>query len=105
MTLMERMKATLRAQRYSLRTEKTYCYWIRFFIRFHRMRHSAIMAGNEVRQFLEYLAIERRVATAIQSQALNAIMLLYRHVLEQPRGEIGTSIRAKHPLRLSSKED
>ena len=62
MKLMERVKATLRVKRYSLRTEKTYCYWIRFFIRFHRMQHPANMADNEVRQFLECLAIERRVA-------------------------------------------
>ncbi|WP_254902868.1 site-specific integrase [Halomonas sp. CSM-2] len=65
---MERVKAALRVKRYSLRTEKTYCYWIRFFIRFHRMRHPASMAGNEVRQFLEYLAIERRVAAAYKTR-------------------------------------
>ncbi|PRY65363.1 integrase-like protein [Vreelandella songnenensis] len=35
MTLMDRVRATLRVKRYSLRTEKTYCYWIRFFIRFY----------------------------------------------------------------------
>ncbi|MFC0269462.1 phage integrase N-terminal SAM-like domain-containing protein [Kushneria aurantia] len=30
--LMDRVKATMRVKRYSHRTEKTYCYWIRFFI-------------------------------------------------------------------------
>ena len=34
------------------------------------------MTGNEVRQFLEYLAIERRAATEKQNQALNAIVFL-----------------------------
>ena len=29
MKLMERVKATMRVKRYSLRTEKTYCYRIR----------------------------------------------------------------------------
>ncbi|MBT2772116.1 phage integrase N-terminal SAM-like domain-containing protein [Halomonas sp. ISL-60] len=100
MKLMERVKAALRVKRYSLRTEKTYCYWIRFFIRFHRMRHPTTMAGNEVRQFLAYLAIERRVAAGTQNQALNAIVFLYRHVLDQPLGEIGTFSRAKRPQRL-----
>jgi len=104
MKLMERVKAALRVKRYGLRTEKTYCYWIRFFIRFHRMRHPAIMAGNDVRQFLEYLAIERRVAAATQNQALNAIVFLYPHVLEQLLGEIGTFSRAKRRLRLSLQE-
>ncbi|MGO2240213.1 MAG: phage integrase N-terminal SAM-like domain-containing protein [Halomonas sp.] len=36
---MERVKAALRVKRYSLRTKKTYCYWTRFFIRFHGMHH------------------------------------------------------------------
>ncbi len=63
MKLMERVKAILRVKLYSLRTEKTYCYWIRFFIRFHNVRRPATMTGHEVRQFLECLAIERRVAT------------------------------------------
>jgi len=100
MKLMERVKATLRVKRYSLRTEKTYCYWIRFFIRFHRMQHPANIAGDEVRQFLEYLALERHVAAATQNQALNAIVFLYRHVLDQPLGEVGNFSRAKRPKRL-----
>ncbi|WP_232482739.1 phage integrase N-terminal SAM-like domain-containing protein [Vreelandella alkaliphila] len=60
---MERVKAILRVKRYSLRTEKNYCYWVCFFIRFNRMRHPAALSGHEVRQLLECLAIERRVAT------------------------------------------
>ncbi|WP_205737535.1 phage integrase N-terminal SAM-like domain-containing protein [Halomonas campaniensis] len=60
MKLMERVKATMRAKRYSLSTEKTYCYWIRFYIRFNNLRHPATLAGHEVRQFLEYLTIERQ---------------------------------------------
>ena len=101
MKLMESVKAALRVKHYNLRTEKTYCYLIRFLIRFHGIRHPAPMAGQEVRQFLEHLAIERHVAAATQNQALNAIVFLYRHVLEQPLGEIGTFSRAKRPQRFS----
>ncbi|MFB9867074.1 phage integrase N-terminal SAM-like domain-containing protein [Vreelandella sulfidaeris] len=46
MKLMERVKETLRVKCYSLRTEKSYCYWIRFFIRFHRMRPPATILKN-----------------------------------------------------------
>ncbi|WP_163576241.1 phage integrase N-terminal SAM-like domain-containing protein [Halomonas faecis] len=98
--LMDRVKATMRVKRYSPRTEKTYCYWIRYFIRFHGVRHPASMGSSEVRAFLEYLAVERQVAAATQNQALNAIAFLYRHVLEQPLGEIGEFSRAKRPRRL-----
>jgi hypothetical protein len=33
--LMDRVKAVMRVKRYSPRTEKTYCYWIGYFNRFH----------------------------------------------------------------------
>ncbi|AMD00990.1 phage integrase N-terminal SAM-like domain-containing protein [Halomonas chromatireducens] len=98
--LMDRVKATMRVKRYSPRTEKTYCYWIRYFIRFHGVRHPASMGGSEVRAFLEHLAVERHVAAATQNQALNAIVFLYRHVLEQPLGDIGEFSRARRPRRL-----
>ncbi|MFP3344115.1 phage integrase N-terminal SAM-like domain-containing protein [Halomonas sp. SIMBA_159] len=61
---MERVKATMRVKRYSLRTEKTYCYWISFYIRFNNLLYPATLTDHEVRQFLEYLAIERHVAAA-----------------------------------------
>ncbi|RTR05893.1 integron integrase [Halomonas nitroreducens] len=98
--LMDRVKATMRVKRYSPRTEKTYCYWIRFFIRFHGMRHPSGMGAPEIKAFLEHLAVERHVAAATQNQALNALVFLYRHVLEQPLGEIGEFSRARRPRRL-----
>lgn len=60
--------------------------------------------GSELRQFLEYLAIKRRIAAATQNQSLNAVAFLCRHVLEQAPGETGTFNRAKCSLRLSLKE-
>ncbi|ATJ82371.1 hypothetical protein BEI_1384 [Halomonas beimenensis] len=90
----------MRVKRYSPRTEKTYCYWIRFFIRFHGVRHPASMGAPEIKAFLEYLAVERHVAAATQNQALNALVFLYRHILEQPLGDIGEFSRARRPRRL-----
>ena len=39
--LMDRVKATMRVRRYSPRTGKTYCYWMRLFMRFRGVRHPA----------------------------------------------------------------
>ncbi|UZH08192.1 MULTISPECIES: phage integrase N-terminal SAM-like domain-containing protein [unclassified Halomonas] len=99
--LMDRVKADMRVKRYSPRTEKTYCYWIRYFIRYHGLRHPASMGSSEVQAFLEHLAVERYVAAATQNQALNALVFLYRHILDMPLGDIGTFSRAKRPRRLS----
>ncbi|MAX32087.1 MAG: recombinase XerD [Halomonadaceae bacterium] len=98
--LMDRVKATMRVKRYSPRTEKTYCYWIRYFIRYHGVRHPASMGAPELKAFLEHLEVERHVAAATQNQALNAIVFLYRHFLEQTLGEIGEFSHARRPRRL-----
>ena len=45
---MDRVRATLRAKRYSPRMEKTYCYWISYFIRFHWVRHPAYRGATEI---------------------------------------------------------
>jgi len=73
---------------YSKRTVSTYIYWIRYFIRYHKMRHPAEMGAIHVEQFLSFLAVERKVATATQGLALNAIAFLYNRFLEQPMGNV-----------------
>ncbi len=44
--LLDRVRNTIRALHYSRKTEQAYCYWIRFFIRFHRCRYSAMQDLN-----------------------------------------------------------
>ncbi len=98
--LREQVRRVIRTRRYSRQTEKSYWYWIRYFIRFHRMRHPLEMGEAEVAEFLSFLATERHVAVSTQSQALNALVFLYRAVLERPLGEIQGIRPAKRPRRL-----
>ncbi len=46
--LRDQFREAIRVRHYSHRTEKTYWYWIRYFIRFHKLRHPAEMAEREV---------------------------------------------------------
>lgn len=87
-------------RQYSIRTEKTYWYWIRFFIRFHRMQHPRYLGAQDVSAFLSWLATDRQVAAATQNLALNALVFLYANVLDQPLGDIGETVRAKRPTKL-----
>lgn len=96
----EQVRRVIRAGRYSRRTEQAYWYWIRWFIRYHGMRHPSDMGEREVGAFLTWLATEGDVAAATQSQALNALVFLYARVLGQPLGEIGAVTRAERPARL-----
>jgi hypothetical protein len=75
--LRDQVRAVIRVNRYSIRTEKSYWYWIRFFIRFHQMKHPRDMGPKEVNEFLTWLAVTRNVAAATQAQALNALVFFY----------------------------
>lgn len=98
--LRELLREAIRSRHYSRRTEKSYWYWIRYFVRFHNMRHPGDMAEPEVQAFLTWLATQRNVAAATQNQALNALVFLYGKVLEKPLGSIGDVTRAKRPAKL-----
>ena len=98
--LRDQVHAVIRVNHYSIRTEKTYWYWIRYFIRFQQMKHPRDMGPREVNEFLTWLAVHRNVAAATQAQALNALVFLYDKVLDKPLGEIGEVIRSKKPRKL-----
>ena len=70
------------------------------FVIFHRKRHPAEMVDAEVRQFLTYLAEKLEVSASTQNQALNAVVFLYREVLQMPLGKMEPFVRAKRPKNL-----
>lgn len=80
--LLDQLRERIRYAHYSLRTEKTYVYWVRFFIRFHRLRHPKEMGAAEIQAFLSFLANDRKVAPSTHRQALAAILYLYKEVLD-----------------------
>ncbi|MEE8057421.1 MAG: phage integrase N-terminal SAM-like domain-containing protein [Pseudomonadales bacterium] len=80
---IEQIRTELRTRHYSLKTEKTYLYWIRHFIRFHNKRHPEEMGNREIEHFLNYLATHRRVSAATQNQALCALIFMYRYVIKR----------------------
>lgn len=103
MTLREQFTAVIRRKHYSRRTDRTCWAWIMAFLRFHRgpsgWRHPSQMGAAEVEAFLTHLAVQRRVAAATQNQALNAIVFLYKHVLEVDLGAF-SAVRARKTRRL-----
>jgi len=49
---IESIRRTMRLRGYSIRTEKSYLYWIKFYIRFHSRKHPKDMGKDEIIQFL-----------------------------------------------------
>lgn len=78
--LREQVTAVMRTHHYSIRTEKSYWYWIRYFIRFNGLRHPLELGATEVNAFLTWLAVERKVAAATQNLALSALIFLYARI-------------------------
>lgn len=98
--LSERVRDVLRCKHYSYRTEQTYLYWIRHFVLFHGRKHPKDMGEPEISMFLTHLATERRVSASTQNQAFNALLFLYKQVLEREIGLIQGVTRAKASTRL-----
>jgi integron integrase len=98
--LLERVRQEIRTRHYSRRTEVAYVGWIRRFILFHGKRHPKDMAEAEISRFLTSLAIDRHVSAVTQSQALSALLFLYREVLRHDVGWIKDIARAKGARRL-----
>ncbi len=98
--LSERMRETLRRGRYSYRTEEAYLMWCRQFVEFHGGVSPMRLGEKEITAFLNHLATERRVAASTQNQALNALLFLYREVLERKLGEFAGLMRARRPPHL-----
>jgi len=98
--LMDQLQQALRSRHYSRRTEQAYSLWVRRFIRFHHVRHPAEMGETEINAFLTHLAVEQHVSASTQTQALSALLFLYRHVLDRAVGDLGAVIRARKPQHL-----
>jgi integron integrase len=98
--LIERFRDEIRARHYSRRTEQAYWYWIRWFIRFHGLRHPQELGEAAVSAFISMLATERNVAAATQNQALSALLFLYQKVLGRELAWLADLVRAQRPVRL-----
>lgn len=98
--LLDQVRDAIRLKHYSYRTEETYVQWIRRYILFHHKRHPQEMGVPEIESFLTHLAVEGNVTASTQNQALNAILFLYRHVLQQELDDRINAIRAKRSQHL-----
>jgi integron integrase len=98
--LLDQVRQLMRLRHYSLRTEEAYVGWIRRYILFHGKRYPNELDEKDVSEFLSDLAITGRVAAATQNQALNALLFLYKEVLQRELGFVGDALRVKRPPKM-----
>ncbi len=107
--LMDQVKEVLRYHHYAYRTEVSYCQWIlRYLHHYGGKTHPNEMGTPQVEAFLSHLVTQGNVAPSTQRQALNALVFLYREVLDRPiEGEM-MPIRSKkkvHPPTVLTQEE
>jgi hypothetical protein len=77
-------RALMRVRHYSIHTERAYCDWIKRYIRFHGMKSRADLSAGEkhIEAFLTHLAVDAQIAPSTPNQAMNALVFLYKQVLQ-----------------------
>lgn len=97
--LIARVRAALRLQHYSPRTERAYTQWITRFVAFHRGADPVVLPPDAIRDYLNHLA-DTGVSASTQNQALAALQFLHSHVYRHPLEGLGPFVHAQRPQRI-----
>lgn len=97
---MEEVKNAIRLRYFSLNTEKTYLGWIARFKTFLKDRDPNSLEVSDMKSYLTYLARFGRVSASTQNQAFNALLFLYRNILNKELEDLTSVPRAKRRINL-----
>ena len=107
-SVYDRLNTAIQVRHYSPKTLQTYKNWTQKFQTFTKSKDPQGLSMEEVKGFLSFLAVDKKVAAASQNQAFNALLFLFKHVLEKEFGKVEGVVRAKRkpyiPVVLSRKE-
>jgi len=102
------LDAEIKIRHYSPKTLKAYRGWVRQFQNFTKSKNPELLSNTDVKDFLTFLAVKRKVSASSQNQAFNALLFFFRHILKTEFGEIKDIPRAKRkpyiPVVLSRQE-
>ena len=90
----------IRVRHYSTRTLRTYKGWVQKFQTFTLSKSPELLLSDDVKEYLTFLAVKRKVSSATQNQAFNSLLFFYRHILNKEFGKIDGVIRAKRKLYI-----
>jgi integron integrase len=93
--VIEKLAAEIKVRHYSRNTLKHYADWCRKFQNYLKDKDPAGLSSQEVKDYLTYLAVNCNVSSSHQNLAFNALLFLYRHVLNRDFGTHKDIPRAK----------
>jgi len=99
---LDEVRDVMRLKHYSIHTEKSYCDWIKRYVRFHGMssRNDLKDGEKKVEEFLTHLAVDKNVSPSTQNQAMNALVFLYKKVIREPFYKEINSVRASKKINI-----
>ena len=89
------LKNEIKLRHYSPNTLKTYRGWVRQFQNFSKSKDPRLLENSDVKKFLTYLAVDKKVAASTQNQSFNALLFFFKHILKRDFGEFKDVPRAK----------
>jgi len=101
--VLAEVRRLIRLKHYSYSTERTYIQWIERFAAYVLQSSSKSIGDAEsadFKNFLSHLALKQRVASSTQNQAFNAVLFLFRNILNRDVGSLDTTVRAKRGPKL-----
>jgi integron integrase len=104
----DRLHSAIKVRHYSAKTLQAYKAWAQKFQTFTKSKDPEHVTMDDVKGFLSFLAVDKKVAASSQNQAFNALLFLFKHVLEKQFENVEGVVRAKRtkyiPVVLSRAE-
>ncbi len=100
--LFDQVREVMRFHHYSIHTERSYIDWIKRYVRFHQMQSREDLKDGvrKIEAYLTHLAVNGKVAPATQNQAMNALVSLYKKVLQGPLEQKINAVRADRKVNV-----
>jgi len=107
-SVYEHLDTGITVRHYSRKTLQAYTEWTRKFQTFTESKDPERLSMDDVKAFLSFLAVKKKVAASSQNQAFNALLFLFKHVRAKEFGKVEGVVRAKRtkyiPVVLSRAE-
>ena len=107
-SVYDRLSSAVKVRHYSPKTLQAYKGWTQKFQTFTKSKDPQVASMGDVKGFLSYLAVDRKVSASSQNQAFNALLFLFNHVLGKEFEKVEGVVRAKRttyiPVVLSRAE-
>jgi len=102
------LENAIKMRHYSPKTLKSYIGYTRQFQAFVKSRDPKLVSVEDVKGFLTWMAVKKKVSASSQNLAFNALLFLFRNVFKNEFGKVDGVVRAKRrpyiPVVLSREE-